>query len=110
MDLLTGDIDSPVKSFADNRLVGGSSPPGPTTHSLELGKFPALRQMAPNWRALLSILWSLQRLIPAGGDSGRVVSSLEIPFPGNGDRLRRRHGSNVVAIRRSVQEFDRAGL
>jgi hypothetical protein len=32
-----------------NRLVGGSSPPGPTTHSDFRRDFPAVWYLAPNW-------------------------------------------------------------
>jgi hypothetical protein len=45
-----------------------------------------------------------------GGDFGRVVSGLEIPFPGNGDRLRRRHGSNVVATARLSAAQSRSSI
>jgi hypothetical protein len=38
-----------AKTGADNRLVGSSSPPSPTTQSHTSRDFPGIVQLAPNW-------------------------------------------------------------
>ena len=74
------------RSGAHNGLVGGSSPPGPTTHSFELGNFP-LCVKRPRTGGLCRRCSGLCRdQFRRGGDFGRVVSGLEIRLPGNGDR------------------------
>ena len=66
---------------AHNRLVGGSSPPGPTTHSRPMGDFPVFRGKRPIGGA------PAQSLDPGDGSSDverplwRFVSGGKIPFP-----------------------------
>ena len=67
---------------AHNGLVGGSSPPGPTTHSFELGNFPEIDK----WPAI----GGLRRLRSSlrgdrfrqKGDFGRAVSVPQFAVPG----------------------------
>jgi hypothetical protein len=75
-------------------LARSLSPPGPTTHSFELGNFP-LCAKRPRTGGLCRRWSGLCRdEFRRGGDFGRVVSGLEIRLPGNGDRCRQRRGSN----------------
>src|SRR6516225_4449792 len=66
--------------------------------------------MAPNWRACCTTAWSLR---PAdlwlGGRIGAFFSAQEIPFPGNGDRGRRRLGSNGQLLGRKPKHLVLAG-
>ena len=81
-----GPVAQWLEPTAHNGLVGGSSPPGPTTHSLELGNFP-LCAKRPRTGGLCRRCCGLCRdQFRRGGDFGRVVSGLEIRLPGNGDR------------------------
>jgi hypothetical protein len=94
-----GPVAQWLEPAAHNGLVGGSSPPGPTTQSGVCGDFPkvcelariagdvcgcrSLRRCVCNWR----------------GRFGAFVSGCKIPFPGELDRRKRRRGSNVMLAR-----------
>src|SRR3981081_792041 len=81
-DQMIGQVAKPVELTAHNGLVGGSSPPGPTTHSLELGTFPICAKR-PRTGGLCRRRSGLCRdQFRRGGDFDRVVSGLEIRLPG----------------------------
>jgi hypothetical protein len=89
--------------FAHNGLVGGSSPPGPTTQSHVWGNFPAAGEKPPDGgmrrERLVSGTWDLDW----EGSLGALFSGLEFPFPGKGDCGRQRP-VRLSCFRRSKAE------
>ncbi len=87
----TGDRTSAVgllllTAVAHNGLVGGSSPPGPTTQSRVCGNFPAAGEKPPNGGTRRARLLSVTCDLDLEGSLDPLFSGLEFPFPGNGDR------------------------
>ena len=80
-----GPVAQWLEPAAHNGLVGGSSPPGPTTQSHVWGNFPAAGEKPPEGgmrrerlvSGTLDLFWE--------GSLGALFSGLEFRFPGNGD-------------------------
>jgi hypothetical protein len=84
--MLQGPVAQWLEPTAHNGLVGGSSPPGPTTHAFEPG-ISRLAQKGPNWQAVRSVQGSPPRPIPAWEHNPDELSlASEIRSPRNGDR------------------------
>jgi hypothetical protein len=80
---------------AHNGLVGGSSPPGPTTQSYATGDFLKVYKRPRIGGDLCDRSFSETASLPSAGGFCAYFSGPEIPFPGNGDRERQRLGSNA---------------
>ena len=71
----------------DNRLVGSSSPPSPTTQSRANRDFPNCRGMTRISRVSCARFVSFKREVCLRGHSGAFVSARKNPFPGNRDQF-----------------------
>src|SRR5215510_4016510 len=83
-----------VKPTAHNGLVGGSSPPGPTTQSCVCGDFLTAAESAANWRNFYPRHYLHKDCRGLSGEFGRAVSGLGILFPGKTEIGWRETGSN----------------
>src|SRR5882724_1351379 len=84
---------------AHNGLVGGSSPPGPTTQSDDQRHFPNGRELCAIAGVARGRLVSAMARLDSGGRFCAFVSGLKIPFPGNRDGRGQRPGSKVALLR-----------
>ena len=80
-----GPVAQWLEPAAHNGLVGGSSPPGPTTQSHVCGNFPAAGEKPPDGGVLRERLVSITSDLDLEASLGALFSGLEFPFPGNGD-------------------------
>ena len=78
-----------------NGLVGVSSPPGPTTQSCVTGDFLKVYERPRIGGDLCDGSFSETASLQSAGRFCAFFSDPEIPFPGNGDRVRQRLGSNA---------------
>ena len=89
-----GPVAQWLEPTAHNGLVGGSSPPGPTTQSCATGDFLKVYERPRIGGDLCDGSFSETTLLRVAGRFCAFFSGPEIPFPGNGDRERQRLGSN----------------
>jgi hypothetical protein len=75
---------------AHNGLVGGSSPPGPTTHSRANQDFPRFVELPRLGGVCCERSVSAKGQLNLGGHFAAFVSGLETRLPGNGDRREQR--------------------
>jgi hypothetical protein len=90
-----GPVAQWLEPTAHNGLVGGSSPPGPTTQSCATGDFLKVYERPRIGGDLSDGSFSENTQSRLGGRYCAFFSGLEIPFPGNRDRERQRLGSNA---------------
>ena len=90
-----GPVAQRLEPTAHNGLVGGSSPPGPTTQSCATGDFLKVNERPRIGGDLCDGSFSETASLQSAGRFYAFFSGPEIPFPGNGDRERQRFGSNA---------------
>jgi hypothetical protein len=88
-----------AKPTAHNGLVGGSSPPGPTTHSRATRDFLKLYERPTFSGITCARSVSAKRSIGLGANSGAFVSGLKISLPGNRDRREQRPVRHRILLR-----------
>jgi hypothetical protein len=95
-----GPVAQWLELAAHNRLVGGSSPPGPTTHSGICGDFLAGSEKPRIGGVPCEGLVSTEAQLDVRGQFVAHVSARKIPFPGNRDCGSKRRGSNAELLHR----------
>ena len=86
-------------SATHNGLVGGSSPPRPTTHSRATRDFLKFHKRPAFSGVTCGRSVSAKRSIGLGGDSGAFVSGLKIRLPGNRDSRAQRPVRHEILLR-----------
>ena len=98
-----------IPRLAHNGLVGGSSPPGPTTHSRNCGDFLKACEMPRFGGDLVLPLGLRDPDLWFWRPMGAFFSALEIPFPGNGDHCSAETRFEWELLRRKPEHLVLAG-
>jgi hypothetical protein len=96
LDARIGPVAQWSELAAHNRLVAGSSPAGPTTHSRPIGDFLAHDEKRRSGGMPARSQRAGDGSPEVGWPFRRFVSGRKIPFPGNGDHRGQRLGSNAA--------------